>query len=86
MASLSLPRVLQLKKNSLDAEREQFEKFQVIHKTMLKIPTSHKFIKTYYGYVYTAYTIIFLLFCGYINIPKVGVDLIHVRALQLFIY
>lgn len=29
MASLSLPRVLQLKKNSLDAEREQFEKFQV---------------------------------------------------------
>lgn len=28
MASLSLPRVLQLKKNSLDAEREQFEKFQ----------------------------------------------------------
>ncbi|CAH2250222.1 jg6913 [Pararge aegeria aegeria] len=30
MASLSLPRVLQLKKNSLDAEREQFEKFQKI--------------------------------------------------------
>ncbi|KOB67685.1 putative actin-binding protein [Operophtera brumata] len=29
MASLSLPRVLQLKKNSLDAEREHFEKFQV---------------------------------------------------------
>ncbi|XP_050557884.1 huntingtin-interacting protein 1 isoform X7 [Spodoptera frugiperda] len=30
MASLSLPRVLQLKKNSLDAEREQFEKFQTL--------------------------------------------------------
>ncbi|XP_060803446.1 huntingtin-interacting protein 1 [Amyelois transitella] len=30
MASLSLPRVLQLKKNSLDAEREQFEKFQAL--------------------------------------------------------
>ncbi|OWR42985.1 hypothetical protein KGM_207839 [Danaus plexippus plexippus] len=29
MASLSLPRVLQLRKNSLDAEREQFEKFQM---------------------------------------------------------
>ncbi|KAM3965121.1 huntingtin interacting protein 1 isoform 1-T1 [Aphomia sociella] len=30
MASLSLPRVLQLKKNSLEAEREQFEKFQTL--------------------------------------------------------
>ncbi|XP_047990893.1 huntingtin-interacting protein 1 isoform X4 [Leguminivora glycinivorella] len=30
MASLSLPRVLQLKKNSLDAEREHFEKFQTL--------------------------------------------------------
>ncbi|XP_061383590.1 huntingtin-interacting protein 1 isoform X3 [Danaus plexippus] len=30
MASLSLPRVLQLRKNSLDAEREQFEKFQTL--------------------------------------------------------
>lgn len=30
MASLSLPRVLQLKKNSLDAEREQFEKTQTL--------------------------------------------------------
>lgn len=30
MASISLPRVLQLKKNSLDAEREQFEKFQTL--------------------------------------------------------
>ncbi|KPI95663.1 hypothetical protein RR46_11376 [Papilio xuthus] len=38
MASLSLPRVLQLKKNSLDAEREQFEKFQVITVFTLCIP------------------------------------------------
>ncbi|XP_045484028.1 huntingtin-interacting protein 1 isoform X3 [Pieris rapae] len=30
MASLSLPRVLQLKKNSLDAEREHFEKYQTL--------------------------------------------------------
>ncbi|CAG4971327.1 unnamed protein product [Colias eurytheme] len=33
MASLSLPKVLQLKKNSLDAEREHFEKFQCIRNT-----------------------------------------------------
>lgn len=34
MASLSLPRVLQQRKSSLEVEREHFEKFQV--------PSSHK--------------------------------------------
>ncbi|XP_049873151.1 huntingtin-interacting protein 1 isoform X4 [Pectinophora gossypiella] len=44
MASLSLPRVLQLKKNSLDAEREQFEKFQslAINKAINSIETPVK--------------------------------------------
>ncbi|XP_045498084.1 huntingtin-interacting protein 1 isoform X7 [Colias croceus] len=44
MASLSLPKVLQLKKNSLDAEREHFEKFQTlaIQKAMNAVETPVK--------------------------------------------